>query len=248
MMTQLCTLYRSIPSCGMQWINPMKKRVLLWGTAQCSNRDVHWTEIIASNRTKVDSSPRKFQVEGGVDHHATIKVLSISEACKLSPKSLVSMMVKIQTVNPPEKLLRSDKQSHVTKQDCIIADATGSCRLVLWAGRVGAVIEGQSYHLISVAVRWYNNQKYMSTLEHTTDWEDQWHWCRKWPMCYYRKIVGEISHVLSFEHYLSCPECNSKVQEIDTICGECTKCSGAVKLSKCPGNMIAKVKLEDDEG
>ena len=61
-----------------------------------------------------------------------------------------------------------------------------------------------------------------------------------------RKIVGEISRVLSFERYLSCPECNSKVQQIDTICGECTKCSGAVKLSKCPGNMTAKVKLKDD--
>ena len=30
-----------------------------------------------------------------------------------------------------------------------------------------------------------------------------------------------------------------------TVSGEC---SGTVKLSNCPGNMIAKVKLEDDEG
>ena len=80
---------------------------------QQSRRTLNF-EIIANNRTKVDSSPRKFQVEGGVDH-AMIRVLSISEACKLSPKSLVSMMVKIKTVNPPEELLRSDKQSHVTK-------------------------------------------------------------------------------------------------------------------------------------
>ena len=177
-------------------------------------------------------------------------MLSISEACKLSPKSLVSMMVKIKTVNPPEELLRSDKQSHVTKQDCIIADATGSCRLVLWAGRVGAVTEGQSYHLKSVAVRQYKNKKYMSTLEHTTDFEKINDIGAVNDRCVTTegKIVREISRVLSFERYLSCPECNSKVQQMDTICGECTKCSGAVKLSKCPGNMIAKVKLEDDEG
>ena len=54
--------------------------------------------------------------------------------------------------------------------------------------------------------------------------------------------------VLSFERYLSCPKCKSKVQEIDSICGQCTKCDGVVKLSKCPSNMLAKVKLEDDQG
>lgn len=67
---------------------------------QQSKRTLNF-EIIANNRMKVDSSLRKFQVEGGVDRHATIKVLSISEACKLSPGSVVSMMVKIKTVNPP---------------------------------------------------------------------------------------------------------------------------------------------------
>jgi hypothetical protein len=81
------------------------------------------------------------------------------------------MMVKIKTVNPPEQLLRSDKQSHVTKQDCTVADATGSCRLVLWAGRVGAVKEGESYHVKSIAVRQYKNQIYMSALEHMSDFE-----------------------------------------------------------------------------
>jgi hypothetical protein len=45
----------------------------------------------------------------------------------------VSTIVKIQSVNTPKELLQSDKQSHVTKQDCKIADGTGLCRLVLWA-------------------------------------------------------------------------------------------------------------------
>ena len=67
-------------------------------------------EIIA-NKTKVDSSPCKFQLDDTVDRHASIKVVAISKACKLSPGSLVSMMVKIQCVNAPEELLRSDKQS-----------------------------------------------------------------------------------------------------------------------------------------
>ena len=63
-----------------------------------------------------------------------------------------------------------------------------------------------------------------------------------------KNIVGEITSVLSFELYLSCPECKSKLQQVDSICGRCTKCRGVVKLSKCPSNILAKVKLEDDEG
>ena len=74
-----------------------------------------------TTRSKVVSSPRKFKFDGTVDRHASIKVLSISEACKLSPGSLVSMMVKIQSADAPVEILRSGKQTHVTKQDCNIA-------------------------------------------------------------------------------------------------------------------------------
>ena len=133
---------------------------------QKSRRTLNF-EIIA-NKTKVDSSPRKFD---NVDRHTSIKTLCITEACKLSTGSIVSLMVKVSHVQPPEKLLRSDKQLHVVKQDCTIGDATGSCRLVLWANRVGALTEGHSYNLKSVVVRQYNNVKYMSVLEHTTDFE-----------------------------------------------------------------------------
>ena len=38
------------------------------------------------------------------------------------------------------------------------------------------------------------------------------------------------------------------MEQIDAICGQCTKCDGAVKLSKCPTNMLAEVKLEDVDG
>ena len=126
MMSQLCTLHSSIPSCGMQRINPMNKSAVVMKSCsiQQSRRTLNF-EISGNNRTKLE-----FQVEGGVDRHAPIKVLSINEACTLSPGSLVSMLIKIKTVNPPKELLRSDKQSHATKQDCTIADATGLCRLV----------------------------------------------------------------------------------------------------------------------
>ena len=62
-----------------------------------------------------------------------------------------------------------------------------------------------------------------------------------------KTLLVKSAVLYPLEQYLSCPECKSKVQPIDSICGQCTKC-GVVKLSKCPSNMLAKVKLEDDQG
>ena len=163
------SVLRTLSSFGSRLWQAMDKsceeKVLSRRTLDC--------EIIANNRTKLVSSPQKFQLGSTVDCHASINVLSISEACKLSPGSLVSMMVKIQSVCAPVEILRSDKQTHVTKQDCSIAVATGSCRLVPWADCVDTLKEGQIYSLKSMAVRdSEKNQQYMSVLELTADMEN----------------------------------------------------------------------------
>ena len=38
------------------------------------------------------------------------------------------------------------------KQDVVIGDETGSCRLVLWEEDVGSLEEGKSYNLLDVVV------------------------------------------------------------------------------------------------
>ena len=100
-------------------------------------------------------------------------------------------------------------------------------------------------------------EMYMSVLEHTTDMEniddtgpvDERCATTDKIIVHVHVHAGEITSVLSFERYLSCPECKSKVHKVDDICGQCMKCGGAVKLTTCicPKNMHAKVKLEDNQ-
>ena len=53
---------------------------------------------------------------------------------QLAPSALVSVLAKVTEVTLPEKLLKRDKTSYVTKQDSVsvIGDATAACRLVSW--------------------------------------------------------------------------------------------------------------------
>ena len=95
---------------------------------QKSRRTLNF-EILANESTKVDSSPRKFKIDDKVDRHACIRILSVTEACKLSPGSLVSMIVKVKTVNVPEKLLKSDNHisSNKTAQLLTLLGLAGWC-------------------------------------------------------------------------------------------------------------------------
>ena len=46
-------------------------------------------------------------------------------------------------------------------------------------------------------------------------------------------------------NYLSCTECNAKVDAVD-VCGKCTKCY-ALMLTKCKRNVVCKVKIKEDD-
>ena len=58
-------------------------------------------------------------------------------------------------------------------------------------------------------------------------------------------IEGQVASVVGLEQYPSCLECHSKVLQIDSVCGQCSRCDAVMKLSK---SLVAKVKIEDDNG
>ena len=67
-------------------------------------------------------------------------------------------LVKVNDVAVVKKSERKELQ----KQDVVIGDETGSCRLVLWEEDVGSLEEVKSYHLLDVVVRRYGTAKYLS--------------------------------------------------------------------------------------
>ena len=51
------------------------------------------------------------------------------------------------------------------KQECVISDKCGSCRLVLWEKLVECVKVGKSYRVNDAAVKMYNGRKYLSSTD-----------------------------------------------------------------------------------
>lgn len=58
-------------------------------------------------------------------------------------------------------------------------------------------------------------------------------------------VEGEIIDV---SKYCSCSVCGGKVNDINTVLGQCTKCRAKVKLSRSKKCTTAKFVVEDDIG
>ena len=76
--------------------------------------------------------------------------------------------VKVEILTKPETkqaILHDDKTRY--KVDCIVADDTGSIKLVLWENAINAVNAGKSYRFENVKVRIFDDEKYINTNEYT---------------------------------------------------------------------------------
>ena len=70
----------------------------------------------------------------------------------------VTVTVKVKSVDPPQKV-KNTEGNVLKKQDCVVGDADGCGRVVLW---VGKMIKGESYKLIGVTVRSFRGVNYLS--------------------------------------------------------------------------------------
>ncbi len=88
------------------------------------------------------------------------KVVQLSELDTLAVKQNVTVSVKVVSVTAGETL--KTKGGEKKKQDCRVGDASGSCRVVLWATEVGALKENECYKLVGVGVSSFDGRKYLS--------------------------------------------------------------------------------------
>ena len=119
-------------------------------------------EVHLNKRSKVAASPRKLSLglEGAV-LPSTSRATKIAEIVDLKVNQYVGVVCKIVKVNDVAIVRKSDGKE-LQKQDVVIGDETGSCRLVLWEEDVQGLEEGKSYHLLDVVVRTYGTAKYLS--------------------------------------------------------------------------------------
>ena len=186
-------------------------------------------EVVATTRTKVETTSRIYTVPTeNFEDETSSKQISISELSDLSTTALqqVDITIKVLSIDPSTTVNKNDG-SKVTKQDCIISDSTGTCRLVLWETDVEKLVQGQSYQIKGASVRIFKDTKYLSiganctfsevadigVVKEPSDDEDN---------AKFKDVVGEIDTVLSSEQYYSCKSCKSKLQQ-DGVFAKCPK-------------------------
>ena len=207
-------------------------------------------EVHMNKRSKVMSSPRKLSLgDVVVPLGRTVK---ISDIASLTGSQEIEVKCKVVKVNEVSAVKKSGDGKEPRNQDVIIADETGSCRLVLWEDDVNSLEEGKSYCLLDMGVRRYGAMKYLSftvksskemiDLENVNEEdatgeesEDSGH-----------VVSGEISAVISTSEYLSCKFCHSKVVSEDDVFAECTKCFAVMKLSYYTETKSAKFVVTDE--
>ena len=119
-------------------------------------------EVHLNKRSKVAASPRKLSLDlGGTVLPSTSRATKIAEIVDLTVNQGVGVVCNIVKVNDVAVVRKSDAKE-LQKQDIVIGDETGSCRLVLWEDDVGSLEEGKSHHLLDVVVRRYGTAKYLS--------------------------------------------------------------------------------------
>ena len=213
-------------------------------------------EILASTRSTVEASPtKKFQLPQDLklidpDTAADVELKDIRDLCV---NQRVTVTVKVVEVMEPTSVT-SKSSMKLTKQDCLIADASYSSRIVLWEADIGKLQSDTSYKIENVTIRSYNDVKYLSLSEHAviTEISDIGEIAdvdRDGQILGAAKVVeGEIIAVLNADEYRSCISCKGRVIDLTDFVGECTKCGIKMKLSKCPLKKTAKVLVQSDTG
>ena len=188
----------------------------------------------------------------GDDVLKATKNVKVADIGLLSVRQDIELICKVVKISDVSSVKKSGDGKELKKQDVMVGDETGMCRLVLWEGDVQSLEEGKSYRLTDVGVRSYGGRKYLcytakSAMEVVEDVgevseevvegeesEDSG-----------RSVTGEISAVISTAEYRCCKFCHSKVESEDGLVMECTKCKAVMKVSLCEEMKSAKFVVQD---
>ena len=221
---------------------------------QSGSSDQSKYEILLSSRSAIQKSPKKFTVDPDIKSDGeTVQTIALEDLPIISVNQKVTVCVKVINVEIQTSITtKTGKQ--LNKQDCIVADTGGTCRVVLWESDIGKLAIDKSYRLENMTVRAYKDSKYLSLsdasviidIDNIGEIASQPDDLRTQNE---NKIIeGEIIAVVYAEEYIGCFTCNAKVKQINEVIGECTKCGLKLKLKRCKNAATARVKFEDRNG
>lgn len=162
----------------------------------------------------------------------------------------VNVCGKVVKVNDVSSVKKKDGKE-LKKQDTIIGDHKGACRLVLWESDVNKLEEGKSYKVSHVLVREYGTVKYLSFASKsvcvlTDDVGDVIEDADE-DLDGGLEIKGEIVAVISSSEYNSCRFCHSKVEMEGGTIVKCIKCHSVMKVAGCASMKCAKFVVKEEK-
>ena len=207
-------------------------------------------EIKTSKSTFLQQSPKKFKFDTNEEKsNATITIDALSTIAVNQKVTVSGKIIK----NYASTDVTSKFGKTLTKQDCLIRDCNGTCRVVLWQQDIGKLNKGQSYQLQEVVVRQFDNVKYLSVsdcsiiepiadIQEVSDDDEFELQAEITPMV----AKGEISAVMQISDYITCVNCNGNVLTTNTLIGKCSKCKPTVKLNRCHTTQSAKFIISSE--
>ena len=163
----------------------------------------------------------------------------------------VTVHVKAVVVRMPEHVQVRDSWRGLTKQECKVADATGTIRIVLWEKKISCLQEDRCYKVENVHVKEFQGKKYLSvpdkcTIEDIDEIDDVAEMDSDDERPTAATVVeGVVKAVLSCEEYISCVNCSSKITSSSELV-DCGKCFAKMRVSTCNTNSIARVMIQSE--
>ena len=131
-------------------------------------------------------------------------------------------------------------------QDCLVADASASCKLVLWEENINCLEEGVSYKLYGQIVRTHNGKKYLSIPKDSSfDFEviDDVGATEEKGVEEEGKIKGVV--VIGVKYFDACYSCKGKVVLSGGV-RECGRCGMMQRAEKYKTAITVKMDIEAD--
>ena len=129
-----------------------KKTVVLSNCAVKENAyDGDALELIVSSRTKIMPLLKKFKVDNTVKvvMKCTCELVDIAEK---DVNSIIEVKGKVLSVGEIVSVNSRAKSKNLKKQDCILSDKSGTCKVVLWEDNVNRLEFAVSYELCYLVV------------------------------------------------------------------------------------------------
>lgn len=204
-------------------------------------------EVVVRGSSELMASPKKFDVPAKMFDDAE-DIITLDELRGIANFQRVSVRVKVIVAEEPVTV-----KNGLVKQEYVVADATGSCKVVTWEKDIGCMEMETCYELIGLMTRVFKGEKYLSIPKDGFE----------------IKLIGDIGAVEDnaveltkdkkvcnviilgvkyLDTYSGCYGCGGKVQTRSEVLGQCTRCKAVQRLERCDQKTSARVDVASEDG